>query len=59
MADNQELWTITDIAKYLKMSKSTIYKNWRKLGVRPIIVYPGAKPRFYKDDVIRAVKIMK
>jgi hypothetical protein len=55
----QELWTISDIAEYLKMSTSTVYKNWKKLGVKPIVAYPGAKPRFSKDAVIKAVNIGK
>lgn len=54
-----ELWTIADIAEYLKMSKSTIYKRWHELGVKPVVAYPGAKPRFPKAAVIKAVMAMK
>lgn len=53
--DDDELWTLSDIASYLKMSKSTIYKNWPRLGVQPVIAYPGAKPRFKQSEVIKAI----
>ena len=56
---SDELWTISDIAKYLKLSTSCLYKNWKKLGIRPVVAYPGAKPRFPKTAVIKAVTAMK
>ena len=54
-----ELWTLTDIAEYLKLSKSTIFKTWKKMGIRPVVAYPGAKPRFPKSQVIRAIGAAK
>jgi predicted site-specific integrase-resolvase len=51
----EDLWTFEDIAKYLKISISTVYKNWHKMGIRPVVAYPGAKPRFYKSDVLNMV----
>lgn len=55
----EELWTLGDIAAYLKISTSTLYKNWKKLGIKPVVAYPGAKPRFPKAAVIKAVGMMK
>jgi predicted site-specific integrase-resolvase len=59
MKSNDELWTIKDIAEYLKMSISTVYKNWKKLGVEPVVAYPGAKPRFPRSEVMKAVEAAK
>ena len=54
-----ELWTIGDIAEYLKISKGTMYRRWKDLGVRPVVAYRGAKPRFLKTAIIKAVTAMK
>lgn len=54
-----ELWTISDIAAYLKMSPSTIYKNWKKFGIAPVVAYPGAKPRFPKAEVMKIIARQK
>lgn len=59
MTSNDELWTIEDIARFLKMSKSALYRNWRNMGIKPIIAYPGAKPRFAKSAVMKALEVMK
>lgn len=52
---DEELWTLEDIAKYLSLSISTIYKTWKKMGIRPVVAYPGASPRFPKSQVIKAI----
>ena len=58
-AVQDELWTLSDIAEYLRLSKSTIFKNWKKMGIRPVVAYPGAKPRFPRSQVIKAVGAAK
>lgn len=59
LKNNDELLTMQEVANFLKISIHTMYKNWTKFGIAPVVAYPGAKPRFWKSDILRLIVTRK
>ena len=51
IGDDEELMTIETLAKYLKVSRSTVYKLIKRKGF-PVIRISPRKPRFYRHQVM-------
>jgi len=59
MSSNDEILTLKDLANLLKLSKHTVYKNWHKWGIRPVVIYRNAQPRFLKSEVFKVLRAEK
>jgi predicted DNA-binding transcriptional regulator AlpA len=49
------LWTIEDIASWMALSKSAVYKVVRQPGF-PLPIRPSAQPRWFSDEVVSWAK---
>lgn len=56
---NDQLLTLKEVAVFLRIKPGYMYQIWTKLGIRPIVPYPDARPRFWKSDVIRMLDAQK
>jgi excisionase family DNA binding protein len=49
--DEDRLWSVTDVARYLGVSKNTVY-YWRSEGLGPRSRRIGKHVRYRREDVI-------
>lgn len=52
MTDAPEIWTLDDIAAYLKRSRRTVDAMRKREGFPRSVTGPGAHPRFIATQVI-------
>jgi excisionase family DNA binding protein len=56
--DGEHLWSIADVARYLAVSKDTIY-GWRKTGYGPPASKVGKHLRWRSEDVTQWVELLR
>ena len=59
MVKDDELLTMKDVADFLKISIHTVYKKWPTFGIKPVVAYPGAKPRFWRSELLKMIESHK
>lgn len=56
---SDQLLTLKEAAEFLRIKPGYMYQIWAKLGIKPVVPYPNARPRFWKSDVIRMLEARK
>lgn len=56
MKPNDDILTLKEVAELLRFSIHTVYQNWKKWGLKPYVITPNAKPRFFKSQVLKLLE---